>query len=154
MARSSGQAETPYARRERRARELGYLNYYDFRIHLYGKLPPGPIELSSEERARRRGHRGRSDFLRSLGEGDLIIMPYGVSSVVFDEDARGGQGAYLEIVKVVIDAKTGSEREYTLRRLTRNELIETILEEQERGAIFSPAPSLDQRRLVSDLEPR
>lgn len=82
----------------------------------------------------------------------MILLPYGLSSVEFDEDARDGEGAYVEIVKLVIDAETGDEREYVLRNLTRQELIDTIYEEQQRGAVFSPAPSLDQRRLVSDLE--
>lgn len=115
-------------------------------------MPPGPLKLSAAERARLRGHRGRVDFLRSLGEGDLILLPYGLSSVEFDEDARDGEGAYVEVVKVVIDAANGSEREYVLRNLTRDEMIATIEEEQRRGAIFSPAPSLDQRRLVTDEE--
>lgn len=135
-----------------RARALGYKDYYDYRLHDFGRVPPGPIKLSPAERAKRRGHRGRADFLSSLDEGDLIILPYGISSVDFDEDARDGEGAYVEIVKLVIDASTGEEREYVLRNLTRDELIETIYEEESRGAVFSPAPSLDQRRLVSDLE--
>jgi hypothetical protein len=137
-----------YERRDARARALGYENYYDYRLHDNGRLPPGPIEMSPAERARRRGHRGRLDFLRSLGEGDLIIMPYGLSSVEFDDDARGGEGAYVEIVKLVIDGDTGADRTYILRNLTRDELADTIEEEERRGVIFSPAPSLDQRRLV------
>lgn len=140
------------ARDNARARRLGYKDYYDFRLHDYGRVPPGPIKLSPAERARRRGHRGRADFLASLGEGDLIILPYGISSVEFNEDARDGEGAYVEIVKLVIDAETGDEREYVLRNLTRDELIETIYEEESRGAVFSPSPSLDQRRLASELE--
>ena len=143
---------TAYERRNQRARELGYRNYYDYRLHKNGRIPPGPLTLSPAERARRRGHRGRNDFLRSLGEGDLILLPYGISSVEFDESARDGEGAYAEIVKLVIDAQTGDEREYVLRNMTRAELIETIYAEQERGAVFSPAPSLDQRRLVADTD--
>lgn len=111
-----------------------------------------PPAKGSPERARLRGHRGRADFLASLSEGDLILLPLGISSVEFDEDARDGEGAYVEIVKLVVDAVTGDEREYTLRNLTRDELIATIEAEQERGAVFSPAPSLDQRRLVSEFE--
>lgn len=145
-------APSAYDKRNARAQQLGYRNYYDYRLHDNGRLPPGPLRLSVPERARRRGHRGRLDFLRSLGEGDLILLPYGLSSVEFDEDARDGEGAYLEVTKLVIDAEDGSEREYVLRNLTRDEMVETIEEEQRRGAIFSPAPSLDQRRLVPDAE--
>lgn len=145
-------APSAYDKRNARARSLGYTSYYDYRLHANGRIPPGPIQLSPAERSRRRGHRGRRDFLASLGEGDLILLPYGISSVEFDEDARGGEGAYVEIVKLVVDAETGSEREYVLRNLTRDELIETIYEEETRGAVFSPAPSLDQRRLASEFE--
>lgn len=137
------------ARDNARARRLGYVDYYDYRLHDNGKIPPGPLRLTEAERRRRRGHSGRADFLADLGEGDLIIMPYGLASVDFDEDARGGEGAYVEIVKLVIDGDTGADRTYTLRNLTRDELADTIEEEERKGAIFSPAPSLDQRRLVS-----
>lgn len=143
-----------YAKRNQRAQALGYTSYYDYRLHDNGRLPPGPVVVSREERARRRGHRGTTDFLRSLGEGDLIIMPLGISSIIFDENARGGVGAYEEIVKTVVYATSGRERTFALRNITRAELIATIKEEQRRGAIFSPSPSLDQRRLVTDVELR
>lgn len=140
------------ARDNARARRLGYRDYYDYRLHDNGRLPPGPLRISKAERARRRGHRGRADFLASLGEGDLIILPYGLSSVEFDEDARDGEGAYVEVTKLVVDGDTGEEREYVLRNLTRDEMIATIEAEAARGAIFSNSPSLDQRRLVTDEE--
>src|SRR4051812_22148218 len=98
-------AQSAYDKRNTRARQLGYRNYYDYRLHDNGRVPPGPIKLSTAARARRRGHRGRSDFLASLGEGDLILLPYGISSVEFDDDARDGEGAYVEIVKLVVDAE-------------------------------------------------
>lgn len=101
-----------------------------------------------------RGHAGgyaeRIRFLLSLREGDLITLPYGISAVEFDEDARKGAGAYVEIVKQVLHERNGREAMYSLKMLTRDELIDTIEEEQRRGAIFSPAPSLDQRRLVPE----
>lgn len=152
MARPRKPPPTPYEQRNARAQALGYRNYYDYRLHDNGRIAPGPLRLTPAERARRRGHRGRADFLASLGEGDLIILPFGLSAVEFDEGARDGEGAYVEIVKLVIDGETGREREYTLRNLTRDELIDTIEEEQRRGAVFSPSPSLDQRRLVTDEE--
>lgn len=142
-------------RDEARARRLGYRSYYDYRLHAFGQLPPG-FRIAPFEVSYLRGHKGgyaaRIRFLLSLGEGDLILLPYGLSSVEFDEDARKGVGAYVEVVKTVLDVEDGSEREYTLRMLTRDEMIATIEEEQRRGAIFSPSPSLDQRRLVSDAE--
>lgn len=77
----------------------------------------------------------------------MITMPYGLSSVRRDEEGR-----YLEIVKTTLDASTGRERWWTLTNLTRRQLELVIGEEQARGAIFSPAPSLDQRRLLSEDE--
>lgn len=151
MARPRKPPPTAYERRNARARALGYRNYYDYRLHANGRIPPGPLTLDPAVRRRRRGHAGRSDFLRSLAEGDLIILPRGITSVEFDEDARDGEGAYLEIEKLVIHAR-GGESTWLLRNLTRDELIDTIFEEQQRGAVFSPAPSLDQRRLVTDQE--
>ena len=133
-----------------RARRLGYKSYYDYRLHGSGRVAPGPLRLSPAERARLRGHRGRADYLRALGEGDLILLPQGLGSVEFDPDARGGEGAYVELTVVVIDAATGQEREYTIRNLTRAEMEAMIERQQDSGAIFSPAPSLDIRRLLGD----
>lgn len=143
MARRRSRTLTPYERRNQRARALGYKSYYDYRVHGNGKLPPGPIELTTEERARRRGHRGRQDFLSSLDEGDLIVMPEGLRSV--ERDTRG---RYVLIHKVVYDAVTNEPTNWFLRNLTRAQLVRTIEEEERRGAKFSPYPSLDQRRLV------
>lgn len=151
MARPRKQRREPSAweKRNARAKALGYRNYYDYRIHEFGKLPPGAPAPTGAKRRQLRGHAGRADFLADLAEGDLIIMPNGLSSVEFDDEARDGEGAYVEIVKLVIDGDTGADRTYYLRNLTRDELVATIEEEEAKGAIFSPAPSLDQRRLVN-----
>jgi hypothetical protein len=142
--------QAAYRRRDARARAEGFASYYDKRVRS-GKLSaPRP---RGRELRRRRGHAGRADFLASLGEGDLIIMPRGISSVEYDPNARNGQGAYREIEKLVVYARPGVlERTWILRNLTRAELIETIKEEQRRGAYFAPSPSLDQRRLPSREE--
>lgn len=141
--RSRGQSSA-YDARNARARALGYRNYYDYRLHANGRIPPGPIEeLTPEERSKRRGHRGRADFLSSLDEGDLIVMPEGLRSV-----ERDSRGRYILIHKVVYDAVTGKATNWFLRNLTRAQLVATIAEEERRGAEFSPFPSLDQRRLV------
>lgn len=128
-----------YSRRNARARALGFRNYYEQRV---AGTQPG-----TAARAAARGHRSRSDFLASLGEGDLIIMPNGLSSV-----ERTADGRYKLITKLVVDGDTGDERIYTLRNLTRDELVQTIDEEERTGAVFSPSPSLDQRRLVTLAE--
>lgn len=147
--RKPARPSAAWEKRNAKARALGYRNYYDYRAHDYGKQPASAPPAQGARLRRLRGHAGRADFLADLGEGDLIIMPNGLSSIEFDEDARDGEGAYVEIVKLVIDGDTGADRTYILRNLTRDELIETIAAEEAKGAIFSPAPSLDQRRLVN-----
>lgn len=150
MARPRKKQVSPaWERRNAKARSLGYRNYYHYRTAGYGKQPPAAPAPKGARLRKLRGHLGRADFLADLGEGDLIIMPNGLSSVEFDPEARDGQGAYREIVKLVIDGDTGADRTYILRNLTRDELVDTIEAEEAAGAIFSPAPSLDQRRLVS-----
>lgn len=128
-----------YERRNKRARELGFRNYYEQRT--------AGTKRGSAARAKARGHRSRSDFLSSLSEGDLIIIPSGLSSV-----ERRPDGRYVLITKLVIDGDTGEERTYTLRNLTRAQLVATIADEEASGAVFSPSPSLDQRRLVTEEE--
>jgi hypothetical protein len=135
-----------YARRNAKARSLGYRNYYDYRIHNHGKIPAGESAPTGEVKQRLRGHRGRVDFLRSLGDGDLISLVSHISTI-----ERTPDGRYRRIDKLVLYTD-GDQRTFTLRNLTRAQLIETIAEEERRGAVFSPAPSLDQRRLVNQSE--
>lgn len=61
-------------------------------------------------------------------------------------------GRYSPIWKTVIPGNGGREREYVLRNQTRASLLAAILEEERRGVIFSPSPSMDQRRLLSATE--
>ena len=167
MARQRDYA-AEYARRQARARALGFESYYERRTR--GR--PGAEKPAPEELARRRGHRGTRDFVRSLREGDLILCDItGIEIrrrrrmvMQFKPDRRYKTGqrpigkqrvtvdVYERIDKTVIPANGGREREYTLRRLTREELLETIEEEERRGVIFSPSPSMDQRRLLSARE--
>ena len=139
-----------YERRQQRAREQGFGSYYEERVK---GVPKG-------ERSRARGHRGTRDFVASLREGDLILCD--ISSVTMRTrtrrrpDKRFKRGyrllkdqVYSAIEKTVIPASGAREREFTLRNLTRAELLAVIEEEEERGVIFSPSPSMDQRRLLS-----
>lgn len=125
-----------YRRRQENARRLGFGSYYERRV---AGVPRG-------ERAGVRGHRGKADFLASLREGDLILCDIG--SVRFD----AARGRYGPIWKTVIPASGGREREFVLRNQTRTSLLATVEKEVRRGVIFSPSPSLDQRRLLSENE--
>ncbi len=151
MARPRGsRKESAWAApRNARARALGYRDYYDYRLHDNGRIPPGPLKLTPEERERRRGHAGTSDFKRFIREGDLVDCD--VRAV--DRDPR--TGLYRRIEKRVIPPpfqRRRRERVFTLTRLTRAQLIALIEYELQVGVIFSPQPSRDQRRLVSDDE--
>jgi hypothetical protein len=136
-----------YAKRNAKARALGYRNYYDYRVHNHGRIPAGEAAPTGEVKQRLRGHRGRVDFLNSLGEGDVISLVSHISTI-----ERTPDGRYRRIDKLVLYADSGDQRIFTLRNLTRAQLIATIADEESRGARFSPAPSLDQRRLVSKSE--
>lgn len=134
MARKRDYA-AEYERRQQKARELGEGSYYKRRVK---GIPKG-------ERAKARGHRGRADFLRSLQEGDLILCD--ITNITLSE-----KGRYSPIWKTVIPANGGREREYALRNQTRESLLQAILEEEKRGVIFSPSPSMDQRRLLAKTD--
>lgn len=140
MARQRDYA-AEYARRQARARALGFESYYERRT----RRRPGAPKPPAEELARRRGHRGRADFLGSLREGDLILCD--ITGVTISQSGR-----YGPIWKTVIPGDGGVEREYVLRNQTRASLLAAILEEERRGVIFSPSPSMDQRRLLSARE--
>lgn len=137
---------TRTARDNARARALGYRDYYDFRLHDSGRIPP-EVEIPQGGRSRARGHRGTADFLRTLRSGDIIIVPNGLASIELDEKDR-----YKRIDKLLIDGETGRAETFTLRRITRKRMRDLIHAEAARGAIWSPAPSLDQRRLISVAE--
>lgn len=132
MARKPRDFKAEYQRRQAQAREQGFRSYYERRVT---GVPRG-------QRAKVRGHRSRSDFLASLREGDLILCD--IASVTIAPSGR-----YGPIWKTVIPADGGVEREYVLRNQTRASLLAAILEEERRGVIFSPSPSMDQRRLLS-----
>lgn len=68
-----------------------------------------------------------------------------ITSVTFNQTTK----RYGPIWKTVIPASGRHEREYVLRNQTRRSLLETIDAEIAKGVIFSPSPSMDQRRLAS-----
>lgn len=139
-----------HARRQASAKARGFESAYQQRV---AGVPRG-------ERATVRGHGLPSGFLRSLSSGDQIILADPISSIelytgfrwVTVNGVRKRQPVerYRLIRKLVIYARTGRERRWNLRRLTRAELRSTIRKEEAKGVVFSPAPSRDQRRLVSE----
>ncbi len=141
MARPRKPVSRSYAKRNERARALGYRSYYDYRIHAHGKIPPDQPAPTGNTRARLRGHRSLSDLKQDLKPGTLVT----VQST--DRDPRTGRLKRADVLTV--DEK-GRQRTY---RLTGAQLtvarINSLADVVERkGAVFSPSPSLDLRRVA------
>lgn len=132
------------ARDDARARALGYRDYYDYRLHGSGRVPPDrpAPPAGSAERAAARGHRGVRDLERSLRPGDVIVLPDGLASI--GKDARGN---YTRI-RVLVVKDDGREQRFTISRAKYQRMVLLLERASAAGAIFSPAPSLDLRRLV------
>lgn len=132
------------ARDNARARELGYASYYDYRLHGFGRIPPDrPAPApGTAERAAARGHRGIRDLERSLRPGDTIILPDGLSAI--GKDRRDN---YTKI-RVLVVKDDGREQRFTISRAKYQRMVQLLDRAAAAGAIFSPAPSLDLRRLV------
>ena len=62
-----------YQRRQARARAAGYRNYYDYRLHLYGRRPPEE-EVPRGERMRRAGKRGPASLRAALRHPERIAL--------------------------------------------------------------------------------
>lgn len=132
------------ARDNARARALGYRDYYDYRLHGSGRIPPeqavpGP---GTPERARLRGHRGVADLERSLRSGDVIVLPDGLASI--GKDLRGN----YRNIRVLVVKHNGRGQHFTISRADYDRMVKMLDRAATAGAIFSPAPSLDLRRLV------
>ncbi len=160
-----------YAQRQERARERGFSSYYERRV---SNVPRGERARVRGHRAGRDFLRelGAGDLIIvPEGIGSIVLVDR------YLRDRRGGyvrsKGVYLpwrrlrrkgrfvrdrrvryrlervyeRMTKLVIDAVTGKSRSYLFRNFTRDYLRRLIDEEEKIGAVWSPAPSLDQRRL-------
>lgn len=105
---------------------------------------PGGAKPAPPVLAKRRGHASRVGFLAYLRDGDVILCDIG--SVTFSEKT----GRFGTIWKTVLPADGRPEREFSIRNQTRVSLRALIELEIEAGVIFSPQPSMDQRRLLGE----
>ena len=66
----------PWEERNAAARAKGYKNYYDYRAHNYGRIPPEKPKLSGERLARAAGRAGPAALRKALtsGEAELVIV--------------------------------------------------------------------------------
>lgn len=126
-----------------KARSFGYRNAYDYRIHGYGRLPASEA-VTGEALARARGHRSAADLERMVGPGDVVsVWTYG---------PRDTEGRYKWVDVLLLDAE-GTERIFRLRgkQITARNLDRLAQTIDNRGAVVSPAPSLDIRTLIEDV---
>lgn len=129
------------ARDNARARALGYRDYYDFRVHDSGRIPPG-VDVPRGQRSRARGHAGKADLLRTVKPGDVLVVPDGLGAVQKD---RRGRFARIDLMVLGVDGKA---RRFTVRRQDYDQVVRLIDRLADKGSVFSPSPSLDLRRLV------
>lgn len=128
-------ASRSWDRRNDAARAAGYKNYYDYRVHDFGRLPPSAPVVAAD-RPRLRGHRSAADLERDVKEGSFVT--YNGS----ERDPRTGEYKWLEIA--VVDAK-GKERIYRLRgdQLNKENLQATLAAIGAAGGFLAPSKSLD-----------
>ena len=128
MARQRDYA-AEYRARQERARARGFRDYYEQRT----RVRPGAPKPSREQLAERRGHAGYEDLLRYLrarGEGALVgIDPVG--------SERAADGTW-KVVRITVLAEDGSERTFTMRKVTDEKVQKLITVIHDAGAIDSP----------------
>lgn len=133
-----------YRRRNERARALGYKSYYDYRAHGHGSTPPSAPRATGAQLRRLRGHASGADLAQTADrrQGSLVVATLG---------GRDGSGRYRR-VDVTLIGDDGSETEFTLQGpQLRKDYLQALVDDLEAaGVVFSPAPSLDLRRIADD----
>jgi hypothetical protein len=129
-----------YARRDARARALGFSSYYDQRVRKGRLSAPRPTGAALR---RARGHAGGRDLVGAAGEGDIVIAGNAI---------RDSRGRFKQIDLSLVDANDGSEREFTLsgRQLSKAYLMKLVEDLEAKGVIFNY--SYDLRKLVTEVE--
>lgn len=133
-----------YARRQRRARELGFGNYYERRVR--AGAPPSAPKPTGKVLRRRRGHAAGADLLREAPAGSTVTAQLG---------GRDAAGRYHRI-DVTVLSPDGEEHAYTLQgsgQLSRGYVEQLVGELESRGSVFSPSPSLDLRQIGASASP-
>lgn len=83
-------------------------------------------------------------FLRDLRDGTIV-------NVDVDEATKGFDGKLFRLItKWTVDGRDDG-RMYRFRRMSLNRFRNLIREEIERGAILSPAHSLNQRKVLAEV---
>jgi hypothetical protein len=130
-----------YARRNARARALGFESYYDYRAHDHGRRAPSEPRSTGAALRRLRGHASRADLLDQLGEDKLLAV---------GGTTRGADGRYRSVSLTLVNTN-GDEREFTLRgkqleRAAMRELVDAL---ESSGVVVDPYLA----RLAADEAP-
>lgn len=89
-------ASAAWEKRNAKARAAGYRNYYDYRLHDYGRLPPVlPLESGTVAK-RRRGTRGKAALKRQLAK------PTQVGLIVEVPEAHDAEGQWTKMRFIVM----------------------------------------------------
>lgn len=127
-------------RRNTVARSKGYASYYDYRVRGQSKGTPTTARASGERLRRLRGHASGQDLRSAARDGDLLVASMG---------GRNDQGQWTR-VDITLIGSDGGEREYVLqgrRQVSKAYITQLVADLEAVGVIFSPAPSLDLRRM-------
>jgi hypothetical protein len=113
-------ASAAYERRNARARELGFRNYYEQRT----RRTPGAGKPSSEELRLRRGHSSVGDFERLLHTGKVELVNL----------VQVGPDRY----ELLVTTSNGKQRRFTVRG-RQVDRLKTVLRRPEAGGPEGPA---------------
>jgi hypothetical protein len=126
-----------YARRQARARELGYESYYARRVRA-GAAPSTPAP-TGERLRRARGHNSTTDLLAAVKPGRLV---YSINT-----SPRDDRGRFTWVEVTVVDEK-GHERNFRLRgrQATNAYLRQLVTDIRDAGGVVGVFYPLDDKK--------
>lgn len=134
-----------YRRRQERARQRGFRSYYDERIRGGAEATPSTPAPTPEERRQRGGHAGYAAFIDYIHDGDTVMMADHISRI---QRSPSGRYEVIEMLVIPDDPRRPTKR-FWIRGLTRGGVRRMVEAEIEAGAVLTPVPSLDVRRLLT-----
>jgi hypothetical protein len=121
-----------WQRRNARAVELGYRNYYDYRAHDNGRLPPDAPRLSGDELTRSRGHASGADLVKLLRAKRVEMI-----GVVATVDSRG-----RPTIAALAMLNDGRTREFELNEKAILKVRATLDEGDPEAVLLVGSPSI------------
>lgn len=126
-----------WERRNERARALGYRNWYDYRVHDYGRLPPDWEPLKGEPRQIAAGKRGQDRLMRQIGSGNVEMI------ALFPTGERDAEGKWTE-ADLILVMSDGDQKGYRLRgKQLSHDNLQRIKDAIDDAGIFSDVGYLD-----------